>query len=151
MISERVWQVSRSGSIALRSFILFFQNLALKQDSGSDARMRDSKSKYKKTGTSCNYAPWGPPKKLSFLMAQARELAMALLRMVAPRAGFRGDTRSGILWCHPLSCDASAAVTNLGENYVRMRMKTIKKKKFLPQITGVFGRKFGENVKILKL
>ena len=50
-----------------------------------------------------------------------------LLRMVALGAGFRGDTRSGILWCHPSSCDASAAVTDLVKNYVQMRMETKKK------------------------
>ena len=51
----------------------------------------------------------------------------ALLRMVVPGAGFRGDTRSGVSWCHLLPCDASAAVTDLGESYVQMRMQTKKK------------------------
>ena len=46
---------------------------------------------------------------------------------MAPGAEFLGDTRSGVLWCHTLSCDASAAVTDLRENYVQMRMGTKKK------------------------
>ena len=53
-------------------------------------------------------------------------LPMALLRTVVTRVGFCGDTRSGILWRQPLSCDASAAVTGLGENLVQMRMETKK-------------------------
>ena len=59
--------------------------------------------------------------------------------MVAPWVGFLGDTRSGVFWCHPLSFDASAAVTDLVENYVQMRTET-KKKWSPPQISGVFGR-----------
>ena len=55
-------------------------------------------------------------------------LTEALLRMVAPWAGFLGDTRSGVFWCNPLSFDASAAVTDLVENYVQMRRETKKKK-----------------------
>ena len=47
--------------------------------------------------------------------------------MVALGARFRGNTRSGVSWCHLLSCDASAAVTDLGESYVQMRMETRKK------------------------
>ena len=74
---------------------------------------------------------------------------VALLRMVAPGAGFRGDTRSGIWWCHPFSCNASEAITELGENFVQVLMET--KKKSSPHISEVFGRKFGENVKILIL
>ena len=56
--------------------------------------------------------------------------------MVAPGAEFRGDTRSGISWCHFLSCDASAAMTDLGGNYVQMRMET--KKSCSPKIRGFF-------------
>ena len=47
--------------------------------------------------------------------------------MVAPGAGIRGDTRSGVCGCHTLQCDASAAVTDLGESYVQMQMETKKK------------------------
>ena len=83
--------------------------------------------------------------------------------MVATRAGFRKDTRSGVLWCHALPCDGSAAVTDLSETYfqmrkcewrpkknlhcklvefsVQMRMETkIQKKRSSPQIDRVFGR-----------
>ena len=64
----------------------------------------------------------------------------ALLRVVAPGAGFRGDTRSEISLCHDLSPDSSAAVTDLGENYVQMRMQTNKRKKrSSPQNSGGFG------------
>ena len=65
----------------------------------------------------------------------------ALLRVVAPGAGFRGDTRSEISLCHDLSPDSSAAVTDLGENYVQTRMQTNKRKKrSSPQNSGGFGR-----------
>ena len=50
--------------------------------------------------------------------------------MVASGAVFRKDTRSGVSWCHPLPCDAFAAVTDLSKNYVQMRMETKKKKVF---------------------
>ena len=40
---------------------------------------------------------------------------------------FRSDTWSGVSLCHPLSRDASAAVTDLSKNYVQMRMETEKK------------------------
>ena len=43
--------------------------------------------------------------------------------------GFRSDTRSGILWCHPLPCDASAAVIDINVNYDHMRMDTGTKNK----------------------
>ena len=45
-------------------------------------------------------------------------------------AGLCGDTRSGVSWCHPLPWDASAAVTDLGVNYVQMQMEIKKKKVF---------------------
>ena len=69
-----------------------------------------------------------------FECAIACNYAVNLLRMVTPAAGFCGNTRSGISWCHPLLCDDFAAVTYLGENYIQMRMET------QPQISGVFGR-----------
>ena len=47
--------------------------------------------------------------------------------MMAPGLEFRSDTRSGVSLCHPLPCDASAAVTDLCPNYVQMRTETKKK------------------------
>ena len=52
----------------------------------------------------------------------------SLLRMMTPGLEFRGDTQSGISWCHPLPCNASAAVTDLSKNYVQMQMMETKKK-----------------------
>ena len=52
-------------------------------------------------------------------------------RGVAKNGGFRG----GISCCHPLP-----AVTDVGKNYVQMRMEAKKKKRSSPQISGVFGR-----------
>ena len=46
--------------------------------------------------------------------------------MVAPGRGVRVDTRSRVSQCHALPYDASAAVTDFGENYVQSRMETKK-------------------------
>ena len=72
--------------------------------------------------------------------------SVGLLRMVAPYVGLCRDSGRGILWCHQLSCDASAAVTDLGENYVQMRMET--KTRSSLQIRGVLA---GNSVKFLIL
>ena len=74
---------------------------------------------------------------------------MASLRTVAPRVGFRSDTRSGISWCHALSRDASKAVTDLGENIVP-NADGDQKKRSSPQISGVFGRKLSNCFHIIK-
>ena len=49
--------------------------------------------------------------------------------MVAPGTGcrFRGVTRNGVSWCHPLPCDASAAVTDFGKHFVQIQIETKKK------------------------
>ena len=74
--------------------------------------------------------------------------------MVVPGAVFRfgGETRRGVSWCHRVPYDASAAVTDLGENYVQIRMDTQKKKdkkRFSPQSRGVFGRVMVSHHKIV--
>ena len=68
---------------------------------------------------------------------------VALVRMLAPWAGFHGDTLRGISCCHSLSCDASAAMTDLDKNYIQMRMEDgeqkTKKRRSLRQIDEVLG------------
>ena len=64
----------------------------------------------------------------------------AWLRTVAPGVGIHGDTRSGVLWCHPLSSGASAAVTNLSENCSMSKCGWRPKKRSSPQISRVFSR-----------
>ena len=54
--------------------------------------------------------------------------------MVAPVVRFRGDTRSGVSWYHPLSRDASAAVTEFGE-YLCPIVVGDQKKRSLPLIS----------------
>ena len=70
----------------------------------------------------CQWGVLYPPSSLL-----ATLLPDALLRTVATGAGFCGDTRNWVSWCHPLSFDASEAVTALGENYDQMRMETKQK------------------------
>ena len=46
---------------------------------------------------------------------------MALLRMVAPGTGYRGDTQNGILRCNLYHVTLPRAVTDLGENFAKKK------------------------------